>query len=37
MASALSFNSAAITFVVGIWAIAVILLYRKMASDERKA
>jgi hypothetical protein len=37
MASALLFNSAAITVVVGIWTVAVILVYRKLAGDERKA
>lgn len=37
MASALLLNSAAIIIVVGFWAMGVILLYRKLAGDERKA
>jgi hypothetical protein len=37
MASAILLNSAAIIIVVGFWAMGVILLYRKLASDERKA
>ena len=37
MAPALLFNSAAITVVVGIWTVAMILVHRKLAGDERKA
>lgn len=37
MTSAILLNSAAIIIVVGFWAMGVILLCRKLASDERKA
>jgi hypothetical protein len=37
MASALLLNAAAIIIAVGFWAMGVTLVYRKLASDERRA